>query len=58
MKRLMAVFLVGLVFLSFGSQARWDKVWDKEVGIVVVDQNLQDNTARLFATDKATGDFY
>jgi hypothetical protein len=58
MKRLMAVFLVGLVFLSFGSQARWDKVWDKEVGIVVVDQNLQDNTARLFATDKATGDLY
>lgn len=58
MKRLMAIFLVGLVFLSFGSQARWDKLWDKEVGIVVVDQNLLDNTTRLFATEKATGNLY
>jgi hypothetical protein len=58
MNRLMAIFLVGLVFLSFGSQARWDKLWDKDVGIVVVDQNLLDNTARLFATDKTTGNLY
>ena len=58
MKRLIAIFLVGLVFLSFGSQARWDKLWDKEVGIVVVDQNLLDGTTRLFATDKTTGDLY
>jgi len=58
MKRLIAIFLVGLVFLSFGSQARWDKLWDKEVGIVVVDQNLMDGTTRLFATEKTTGDLY
>jgi hypothetical protein len=58
MKRLIAIFLVVLVFLSFGSQARWDRLWDKEVGIVIVDQNLMDGTTRLFATDKATGDLY
>lgn len=59
MKKLIAIFLVGLVFLSFGSQAAsWEMLWDKQVGKVVVDHNLIDNTVRLFATDKATGDLY
>jgi len=59
MKKLIAIFLVGLVFLSFGSQAAsWEMLWDKQVGNVVVDHNLIDNTVRLFATDKATGDLY
>jgi len=45
--------------LSFGSQAAsWEMLWDKQVGKVVVDHNLIDNTVRLFATDKATGDLY
>jgi len=58
-KKLIAIFLVGLVFLSFGSQAAsWEMLWDKQVGKVVVDHNLIDNTVRLFATDKATGDLY
>ena len=58
MKRLIAGFLVGLMLLSISSQAGWDMFWDKEVGIVVVDQNLLDGTTRLFATDKTTGDLY
>jgi hypothetical protein len=58
MRRLSTIFLVGFMFLSVGSQAGWNQIWDKEVGIVVVDQNLLDGTTRLFATDKATGDLY
>jgi hypothetical protein len=58
MNRLIATFLVGLVFLSFGSQASWEQLWDKQVGLVVVDHNLIDGTTRLFATDKVTGDLY
>jgi hypothetical protein len=58
MRRLFALFLVGLVFLSFESQANWDQLWNKEVDQVVVDQNLLDGTTRLFALEKATGDLY
>jgi hypothetical protein len=58
MKRLISVFLMGLVFLSFGSQASWEQLWNKQVGTVIVDQNLLNGTTRLFATEKATGDLY
>jgi hypothetical protein len=58
MKKLLVIFLTGILFLSAGSQAGWNKIWDKEVGIVVVDHNLLNGNTRLFATDKATGDLY
>ncbi|MFZ3135099.1 MAG: hypothetical protein WBH08_07400 [Methanothrix sp.] len=58
MNRPIFIFLVGLMFLSFGSQASWEQLWNKQVDTVIVDQNLLDGTTRLFATEKATGDLY
>jgi len=60
MNSYLVIFVLGITILSFGSQAgQWhDMKWDRPVGHVVVQYNMESGQTAVFAEEHDTGDLY